>query len=185
MVVPEDTSYQGVGVTDVKGILVVGIKSDPLTQPDLAVALNTGPLLPYICTVQGRASSVVIIVGCSQSNLSTNPNASKLSMKYEIVGAGETGREMFAAGGEVEDEGVANVRKAEKGDCQNTELWTLGKGMQATLDMKVVDVYGKIYTDGEFGALSLAKDRMSVLYITEKNVALMFQGEIGVTAKVR
>ena len=144
------------------------------------------------------SSMIPITTRWSQSNLSTNQkvtfnkqvmvNASKLSVEYESVGVAETGREMSTVGGEGEEEVVAIVRKADKDDCQNIELWTRVKGMLATFNMKEVDVHGKIYTDGEFGALELSADRKSLLYIAEKkkekNVAFLYQGEVGETAKV-
>ena len=145
------------------------------------------------------SSLIPITTRWSQPNLSTNQkvtfskqvmvSASKLSVEHESVGVAENGREMFTASGEGEEEVIAIVRKADKEDCQNIELWTRAKGMLATFNMKEVDVHGKIYTDAEFGALELSDDRKSLMYIAEKkkekNVAFLFQGEVGDTTKVR
>ena len=135
----------------------------------------------------------------SQSNLSTNQkvtfnkqvlvNANNLSVEHESVGVSEAGREMFTARGVGEEEVIAIVRKAEKDECQNIELWNKIRGMQATFNMKDVDAHGKIYTDAEFGSLELSEDKTKLLYVAEKkkekNVSYLFQGEVGESAKVR
>jgi len=134
----------------------------------------------------------------SQSNLSTNQkvtfnkqvlvNANNLHVEHESVGVSEAGREMFTARGVGEEEVIAIVRKAEKDDCQNIELWNKVRGMQATFNMKDVDVHGKIYTDTEFGSLELSEDKTKLLYVAErkkeKNVPYLFQGEVGDNVKV-
>ena len=69
VVVPVDTSCQGVVVTDVKDNLVVGIKSDPLTPPYLVVAqlpagadLKFSPVCPPpACPVPGLTWSSLLI----------------------------------------------------------------------------------------------------------------------------
>jgi len=134
----------------------------------------------------------------SQSNLSTNQkvtfnkqllvNANNLRVEHESVGVSEAGREMFTARGVGEEEVIAIVRKAEKDECQNIELWSKVRGMQATFNMKDVDVHGKIYTDTEFGSLELSEDKTKLLYVAErkkeKNFSYLFQGEVGENAKV-
>jgi acylaminoacyl-peptidase len=158
------------------------------------------PLLVSARVEASPTSSNIIPISTrwSQSNLSTNQkvtfnkqvliNASNLSVEHASVGVSESGREMFTARGEGEEEMIAIVRKAEKDDCQNIELWNKVQGMKATFNMKDVDVHGKIYTDSEFGSLELSEDRHSLLYIAEKkkekNVSYLFQGEVGSNAKI-
>ena len=158
---------------------------------------------PLLVSARVEASStssniIPIQTRWSQSNLSTNQkvtfnkqvlvNANKLSVEHESVGVAEAGREMFTARGNGEEEVFVVVRKAEKDECQNIELWNRSKGIQATFNMKDVDKHGKIYTDNEFGFLELSEDKTSLLYIAEKkkekNVSYLFQGEVGENAKV-
>ena len=42
----------------------------------------------------------------------------------------------------------AIVRKAEKDDCQNIEMWTRVEAMLTTFNMKELDVYGMIVNGG-------------------------------------
>ena len=156
--------------------------------------------------VSGRVESssssnniIAIQTSWSQSNLSTNQkvtfnkqvlvNANNLRVEHESVGVSEAGREMFNARGMGEEEVIAIVRKTEKDECQNIELWNKVGGMQATFNMKDVDVHGKIYTDTEFGSLELSEDKTKLLYVAErkkeKNVPYLFQGEVGDNVKVK
>ena len=146
-------------------------------------------------TITSSSSLIPITTRWSQSNLSTNQkvtfnkqvivSGNNLCVEHESVGVVESGREMFTTRGEV----VALVRQAaNKEDCQNIELWSRDKGMQATFNMKEVDVHGRIYTDMEFGTLELSEDKKSLIYIAEKkkekNFPFLTQGEVKDGSKV-
>jgi len=169
----------------------------------VCVAYRDAAKTPLLVSARVEASStssniIPIQTRWSQSNLSTNQkvtfnkqvlvNADKLSVEHESVGVAEAGREMFTARGNGEEEVFVVVRKADKDECQNIELWNRLKGIQAAFNMKDVDKHGKIYTDNEFGSLELSEDKTSLLYIAEKkkekNVSYLFQGEVGENAKV-
>ena len=130
----------------------------------------------------------------SQTNLATNKKIAFVKQvlvdkntfhgEFEGASVSESGREMSRDG-----EGkTVIVRKPEKDECQNIEVWSRGKGLIATFNLKDVDKHGKIYTDSEFGALEISEDGKNLLYIAEKkkekNVTFLFQGEVSESAKV-
>merc|ERR1719474_496398 len=130
----------------------------------------------------------------SQTNLATNKKISFVKQvlvdkntfhgEFEGASVAESGREMSR---DADDKSVI-VRKPEKDECQNIEVWSRGKGLIATFNLKDVDKHGKIYTDGEFGALEISEDGKNLLYIAEKkkekNVTFLFQGEVSESAKI-
>ena len=130
----------------------------------------------------------------SKTNLATNK---KIAFVKQVIVDKNTfhgefeGASVSESGGEISrdtDDKTVIVRKPEKDECQNIEVWTRGKGLIATFNLKDVDKHGKIYTDGEFGALEISHDGKKVLYIAEKkkdkSVTFLFQGEVSETAKV-
>ena len=142
-------------------------------------AAKTPILLSARVETSSTSNNIILIqTTWSQSNLSTNQkvifnkqllvNANNLLVEHESIGVSEAGREMFTESGVGDEEIIAIVRKAEKDECQTIELWNKVRGMQATFNMKDVDVHGKIYTDTEFGSLELSKDKTKLLYVAER-----------------
>ena len=173
--------------------------------------MNSKAYLKKVCDAYREASMIPILVSAkfepssstnflsvstrwSQTNLATNKKISYVKIvlvdkktfqgEFEGASVAESGREMSRDA----DGKTVIVRKPEKDECQNIEVWARGKGLIATFNLKDVDKHGKIYTDGEFGALEISDDGKNVLYIAEKkkdkNVTFLFQGEVSETAKV-